>query len=195
MKSTNRTMRRWSSIELMTAGSSGVTAVAAAVASAANESPAKANRTVVHDTELVAAIKNNESQPSHKWDIARLERHAQDTQGGRSVYEDQMREKLSKAVFVGHINTDLDSVAGAMGAAVLFGGTPALAEPYESLNGEITFALKNCGLEPPKHFEALDQSEDCDVCLVDHTEEKQMVPSLRNSPNRANRIVGVIDHQ
>lgn len=172
-------MRRWSSIELEATG----------------EASPRGNKTVVHDTELVAAIKHNEVQPSHKWDIARLERHAEDTQGGRSVYEDQMREKLSKAVFVGHINTDLDSVAGAMGAAALFGGTPALAEPYDTLNGEITFALQNCGLEPPMHFEVLDQSGDCDVCLVDHTEEKQMVPSLRDSPNRTNRIIGVIDHQ
>ena len=32
----------------------------------------------------------------------------------------------------------------------------------------------------------------CDVFLVDHTEEKQMVPSIRE--NAASRIVGVIDH-
>lgn len=86
---------------------------------------------------------------------------------------------------MGHVNTDLDSVAGAVGAATLFGGTASLAEPCEKLNGEITFALDNCGLEPPKY---------CDVCLLDHTKEKHMVPSLRDSPSRTHRIVGVIDH-
>jgi inorganic pyrophosphatase/exopolyphosphatase len=134
--------------------------------------------------------------------MERLERHAKghedkpdaEALGGLSAYEDDLRERLKKAVFVGHINTDLDSVAGAIGAATLFGGTASLAEPYDKLNGEITFALDNCGLEPPKYFDAMDHSDDCDVCLVDHTEEKQMVPSLRDSSSRTNRIVGVIDH-
>ena len=46
------------------------------------------------------------------------------------------------AVFVGHVNTDLDSVAGAIGAAALFGGIPAISEDFSKLNGEILFALK-----------------------------------------------------
>lgn len=145
----------------------------------------------VHDTELVTAIKSNETKQSHQYDMARLERHAEDNQfGGLSAYEDELRSRLSKAVFVGHINTDLDSVAGAMGAAALFGGTAALAEPLEKLNGEIVFALKNCGLEPPKFFDEFES--DCPVCLVDHTEEKQMVASLRSTV--MDRVVGVIDH-
>lgn len=79
-----------------------------------------------------------------------------------------------------------------MGAAALFGGTAALAEPLDKLNGEIVFALKNCGLEPPQYFEELEESDSCDICLVDHTEEKQMVPSIRSSIT--DRVVGVIDH-
>jgi len=149
-------------------------------------------KAVVQDTELMTAIKENSDKQSHQYDMARLERHAQDYHGGLSAYEDEMRSKLCKAVFVGHINTDLDSVAGAMGAAALFGGTAALAEPLDKLNGEIVFALKNCGLEPPQYFEDLPDSDTCDICLVDHTEEKQMVPSIRSSIT--DRVVGVIDH-
>lgn len=156
---------------------------------------------VVHDTELVTAIKDNSELPSHKYDMARLERHAAGHEKdpaaemhGLSVYEDELRSRLSKAVFVGHVNTDLDSVAGAMGAAALFGGTAALAEPLSKLNGEIVFALKNSGLEPPHFLDELPNSSTCDICLVDHTEEKQMTPSLRSSEKRETRIVGVIDH-
>jgi len=117
--------------------------------------------------------------------------------GGLSAYEDELRSRLSKAVFVGHVNTDLDSVAGAIGAAALFGGTPALAESCaDDLNGEIQFALRHCDIEPPTPFDKVPRKETCPVCLVDHTEEKQMVPALRNSSNlyTAGRIVGVIDH-
>ena len=32
------------------------------------------------------------------------------------------------------------------------------------------------------------------VCLVDHNEDKQMVPSLRDAPDRKKRIIGLIDH-
>jgi hypothetical protein len=149
---------------------------------------------VVHDTEVVTAIKDNVELPSHRDDMAELERHAKNTHGGTSAYDDELRARLSKAVFVGHINTDLDSVAGAIAAATLFGGTPALADPLERLNGEITFALDNTGIEPPAYFSTLENANDCDVCLVDHTEEKQMVPTLRDCPNRIDRIIGVIDH-
>ena len=52
-----------------------------------------------------------------------------------------MRNKLSNAIFVGHVNADLDSVAGAIGAAALFGGRPAISQAGDSLNGEIQFSL------------------------------------------------------
>jgi len=157
---------------------------------------------LVQDTELVTAIKANTTQASHQHDMNRLMRHAKghaenpelEEQGGLSVYEDDLRARLCHAVFVGHVNADLDSVAGAIGAATLFGGTAALAEPVEQLNGEITFALKNCGMEPPPFFNDIDNHETCDIVLVDHTEEKQMVPSLRTSPKLTQRVVGVIDH-
>lgn len=106
---------------------------------------------------------------------------------------------LKGCLFVGHIKTDLDSVAGAIGAANLFGGTPATAE--RTLNGEVHFALKYAGLEAPEYFDdipgACKPKEDgtlSSVCLVDHNELKQMVPALRDDPKRKDRIVGLIDH-
>lgn len=92
-----------------------------------------------------------------------------------------------------------ESVAGAIGAAELFGGTAAISEPLDTLNGEIVYALKNCGLVPPLQF---DDHHDASkggtfpasskVCLVDHTEETQMVRSLRDT--YPERVIGVIDH-
>ena len=46
-------------------------------------------------------------------------------------------------IFVSKI-LDLDSVAGAIGAAALFDGIPAIAQ--EELNGEIAFALNYAGI-------------------------------------------------
>ena len=107
---------------------------------------------------------------------------------------------LRDAIFVGHIKTDLDSIAGAIGAAALFDGTPAAAQ--RELNGEIQFALDFAKLKAPKFFDDIPGASKrcpitdgfCKVCLVDHNELKQMTPSLREDPRRADRIVGLIDH-
>ena len=47
-------------------------------------------------------------------------------------------EALKDAIFVGHLVTDLDSVAGAIGAAALYGGKAVLAS---DINSETAFAL------------------------------------------------------
>jgi len=107
---------------------------------------------------------------------------------------------LRSCIFVGHVQTDLDSVGGALGAAVLFGGIAARSE--DALNGEIDFALHFAELDAPTHFDSLPGGGDLDpstgqykkVCLVDHNEEKQMTPKLRDCPTRRDRIVGLIDH-
>uniref|UniRef100_A0A7S1NB72 inorganic diphosphatase n=1 Tax=Eutreptiella gymnastica TaxID=73025 RepID=A0A7S1NB72_9EUGL len=44
-------------------------------------------------------------------------------------------------LYVGHTNTDLDSVAGAVGAAELYDGRACLAQPPEQLNGEIMYGI------------------------------------------------------
>lgn len=99
---------------------------------------------------------------------------------------------LKGATFVGHINTDLDSIAGAIGAANLYDGVAAKAQA--ELNGEIIYALDFAGLPQPTLFGDLDEAARNKVCLVDHNEEKQMVQGLRDDPDRASRIVGLIDH-
>ena len=50
-----------------------------------------------------------------------LERLAQTTEVSA------FRPELQGAVFCGHLVADLDSVAGAIGASILYGGTPARA--------------------------------------------------------------------
>jgi inorganic pyrophosphatase/exopolyphosphatase len=149
------------------------------------------------DTEIVQAVSLYSRTKRHKVELQELISIAQENQDHKEdlrSYHGLIRDRLSKAVFVGHVNTDLDSVAGAIGAAALFGGTPAISEPESSLNGEILYALKRCGIETPQLFDSIENSAHCDVVLVDHTEEKQMVPSIMNSPTRATRIIGILDH-
>jgi len=96
-------------------------------------------------------------------------------------------EILKDAVFVGHLVTDLDSVAGAIGAAALYGGVPALAS---EVNSETQFALDHWGVEKPRRLEdILKEQPDANICLVDHQQTSQMNPSIK-----AENIVGVIDH-
>lgn len=45
-------------------------------------------------------------------------------------------------LMVGHINTDMDSVGGAVAAAQLYDGVATLAEPVHTLNGEIMYACE-----------------------------------------------------
>ena len=94
---------------------------------------------------------------------------------------------LKGAVFVGHIVTDLDSVAGAIGAAELYGGTPALAS---QINSETLFAFQEWGVPMPMFVEdLLEKSPKADICLVDHQQTSQL-----NSSIPLENIVGVIDH-
>jgi len=113
--------------------------------------------------------------------------------GAESFVEDTfMRSQLRNAIFVGHVNTDLDSIAGAVGAAELYRGQPARAEG--DLNGEILCALKWIGMDPPPVFDSLPGAKTSKVCLVDHNEVDQMTPILKKDEKRMKRIVGLIDH-
>ena len=60
--------------------------------------------------------------------------------------------ELKDAIFCGHIVTDLDSIAGAIGAANLYGGVPARAS---EINTETEFALEHWGLTLPPPVEDL----------------------------------------
>jgi len=96
-------------------------------------------------------------------------------------------EILKDSIFVGHLVTDLDSVAGAIGAAELYGGTPALAS---EINSETAFALEKWNVTKPKPIEdILKETPKLDICLVDHQQTSQMNPSIDSD-----QVVGVIDH-
>eukprot|EP00931_Biecheleriopsis_adriatica_P003702 TRINITY_DN105477_c0_g1_i1.p1 TRINITY_DN105477_c0_g1~~TRINITY_DN105477_c0_g1_i1.p1 ORF type:complete len:572 (-),score=113.06 TRINITY_DN105477_c0_g1_i1:57-1700(-) len=120
--------------------------------------------------------------------------------GSESFVEDTyMRSQLQHCIFVGHVNTDLDSIAGAICAAELYGGVPARAE--ENFNGEVECALRYVGMEAPPTFSSIPGGGTPDtnnqfmkVCLVDHNEIDQMTPALKEDDDRMKRIVGLIDH-
>eukprot|EP00392_Amoebophrya_sp_AT5.2_P003509 g3514.t1 len=144
-----------------------------------------------------AALDRIRQSSQHNNQLESLIRTAQEPdaheQVCRETYVQHVREHLKGCIFVGHVNTDLDSVAGAIGAAALFDGIPAISE--RKLNGEIQFALKECGIECPKLFDELPNAgTTARVCLVDHSEEKQMTELLRKDKNRGSRIAGIIDH-
>lgn len=94
---------------------------------------------------------------------------------------------LSGAVFCGHLVTDLDSIAGAIGASELYGGIAARAS---EVNSETAFALRVWGAIKPRPIEdVLKSFPNAGVCLVDHQQTSQL-----NKAINVDRIVGVIDH-
>lgn len=94
---------------------------------------------------------------------------------------------LSDAIFCGHLVTDLDSIAGAIGAAELYGGVAARAS---DVNSETKFALNLFNISaPPPVEELLVSLPNAGVCLVDHQQTSQLNKSID-----VDRIVGVIDH-
>ena len=94
---------------------------------------------------------------------------------------------LKGAIFCGHLVADLDSIAGAIGAAELYGGYPARAS---EINSETAFALQTWGVQQPEPVEVcLTKYPESGVCLVDHQQTSQL-----NKAIPVERIVGVIDH-
>jgi hypothetical protein len=59
---------------------------------------------------------------------------------------------LIDCIFVGHINTDTDSVAGAIGAAEFYEGIPALAS---DMNDETKFCLEYFHIDYPRTIKEL----------------------------------------
>ena len=125
-----------------------------------------------------------ESAVEEKWaDGERLLSHLPKKEGEFDAFF----PALDDAIFVGHVVTDLDSIAGAIGAANLYGGVPARAsEP----NTETTFALENWGVAlPPKVEDLLVERPDRNVCLVDFQQQSQLNKAIPMA-----NIVGIIDH-
>jgi len=97
------------------------------------------------------------------------------------------RPELAGAIFCGHLVADLDSVAGAIGASVLYGGVPAKAS---EINSETRFALDEWGVDDVEDIEPLLMREaDKLVCLVDFQQTTQLHPAIH-----PDRVVGIIDH-
>jgi inorganic pyrophosphatase/exopolyphosphatase len=97
--------------------------------------------------------------------------------------------QIAGAIFCGHLVADLDSIAGAIGAATLYGGIPARAS---EINSETQFALDHWGvsldtIRPVE--EVLVEHPDKGVCLVDFQQTTQLNPAIK-----MDKIVGVIDH-
>ena len=105
------------------------------------------------------------------------------TEGEKETYLPQLKD----AIFCGHLVTDLDSIAGAIGAAHLYGGVPARAS---DINTETQFALDTWKCDLPVPVEDLLAADpERSVCLVDFQQQSQLNPSIPMG-----NIVGVIDH-
>jgi len=102
-------------------------------------------------------------------------------------YEMYVPNQLKGALFVGHLVTDLDSIAGAIGAADLYDGIPCRAS---KLNSETLFAVEKWGVAvPPPIEDMVELHPEAGICLVDHQQTSQVNPAIPPT-----RIVGVIDH-
>lgn len=89
-------------------------------------------------------------------------------------------QTLAGALFCGHLVTDLDSIAGSIGAAELYGGIAARAS---EVNSETAFALETFNVQKPKPIEELlIEHPKSGVCLVDHQQTSQLNKSIDVSP-------------
>ena len=76
--------------------------------------------------------------------------------------------------------TDLDSIAGAIGASELYGGIPARAS---EVNPETLFALNLWSVEKPRPIEELlVEHPKAGVCLVDHQQTSQLNKAIDVKP-------------
>lgn len=139
------------------------------------------------DGEVVARKRTTVERESSKRRAAATEVVSHMPAADLPSVEAYIPQALSGAIFCGHLVTDLDSIAGAIGAAELYGGIPARAS---EVNSETAFALKHWGVEKPRPIEELlVENPNAGVCLVDHQQTSQLNPAID-----VNRIVGVIDH-
>ena len=100
-----------------------------------------------------------------------------------------VEEQLKGAAFCGHVQTDLDSIAGAVGGALLYGGFAVRAS---EVNSETSFALDYWKVDVPPAVEGvIEANAATKVCLVDHQQTSQINPAIMKNPGN---IVGCIDH-
>lgn len=77
----------------------------------------------------------------------------------------------ANTTFVGHTNTDMDSIASAIGCAYLFNGIAATAS---KINSETEYCLQHWRINPLPLFENLEENYKERVCLVDHNQISQV---------------------
>ena len=88
--------------------------------------------------------------------------------------------------WVGHTHTDVDSLCGAIAAADLFGGVPALAAGLTTL--DVNFVLEYFNI--PRPLLSNDPSfEGFSVGMVDHHTDSQNPEGTEGKP-----VVGIVDH-
>ena len=136
----------------------------------------------LHQSPLATAVKENDGAA---WSIFKKMRSPDIPHEVKT--NKFLRGMLKGCVFVGHLNTDLDSVAGAIGAAELYGGTPALAQRV--LNTEIEWALQRWGIPKPIYIGDIPDLKNLRICLVDHNQWSQTPKCIDQE-----QIVGIIDH-
>ena len=105
---------------------------------------------------------------------------------------------LAGCIFVGHTNTDMDSVASAIAGAELYDGIAARSagggDDPRVVNGEILHALAFASLPLPPFFQDLPDAMEPTgpfVCFVDTNHPTQMIEPM---PSQQKRIKGCIDH-
>jgi hypothetical protein len=99
------------------------------------------------------------------------------TQSKQLAYAPYTPAKFEGAIFCGHLVTDMDSIAGAIGAAELYRGIPARAS---EVNSETKFCLEHWGVELPTPIEeVLAANPAAGVCLVDHQQTSQLNPAIK----------------
>lgn len=96
------------------------------------------------------------------------------------IFDDPENQRM---IWTGHRRPDCDSIASAIGAAVLYGGRAAISG---QLSGEAQFLLKECGLPTPPQLSELKAGT---IGLVDHNETTQIPPGIA-----AEQVQAIIDH-
>lgn len=136
---------------------------------------------------IVGTLDPNESHPITAILEESSRRSRSGTFSGLPRIEHYVEHTLTNCLFVGHLKTDLDSIAGAIGASELYGGMPACAS---EINSETKFVLQLWGVTKPSPIEEMvTRYNEKPICLVDHQQLSQLNPSIP-----LDRIVGVIDH-
>jgi hypothetical protein len=105
-------------------------------------------------------------------------------EGGGSY---QYQPSMDYPIFCGHVMADLDSIAGAIGASILYHGTPARAS---DVNAETQFALDYWKCDAPEYVQdLLEKDPHRNICLVDFQQRSQLHEAIPEAS-----IVGIIDH-